>query len=1209
MDSDSPRHTTALSVFPTGGGAVGELMRAHDWSSLPLGHPDSWSQSLRSVVDLMLNSKFPMFVAWGEDLGFLYNDSYTAVLGEKHPKALGRRFYDIWSEIWSDISPLIDAALAGEATYREDLPLTMNRRGFDEETWFTFSYSPVRDETGAVAGMFCACTETTAQVLAGRNQAFRAELEQQLRGLSDPREIMSTATAMLGRHLEAQRVGYGEVQTDDATVVLTACYANGVEPLTGAYTLDDFGPASMKQQRQGVVAFSNDLAIDPSQNPKVWTAIETRAFASVPLVRSDRFVASLYVNFRDPHRWTDDELSLIEEVAARTWSAVERARAEEALREGEERFRTLVEATAAVVWTTNGDGAIVADNPSWQKFTGQSRDEYGGWGWLDAIHSDDRDYVTGVWRSALANLSAYQCEYKLRRADGEYRWTVARGTPILGEDGSLREWIGANHDITDERHSASALQESEARFRNMADHAPVAMWVTDPTGYCTYLNRAWYEFTGQTPEQAEGFGWLDATHPDDREMAESAFLEANSERATFRIEYRLRHASGYRWTIDAAAPRFGADGVFLGYVGSVIDIDERRESEERLRALNADLERRVIQQTHERGKLWQISPDMLSVIDLKSGSFDTVNPAWEATVGWPAGQMESQPFGKFIHVDDEKAFEAAFGQVDADPVLRLESRFRTTDDEWRWLSWVALPEGGKLYATARDVTTEKERAAELRLHRNIVESDTSPVVAFDHELRVTAFNKAHENSFFELFGLRQKMGDKLPDQFPPDQAEALSAIMKRALGGDSFTVVETFGPSDQKKSTFEVSYHPLRGEDGTIIGAFHQAKDISDRLRTEAELVEVQEALRQSQKLEAMGQLTGGVAHDFNNLLTPIIGGLDMLQRKGIGDERTQRQIDGALQSAERAKTLVQRLLAFARRQPLQPTAVDVGELIDGMAELIGSTLGPSIDLRIVMEEALPPARADGNQLEMALLNLAVNARDAMANGGMLTIGASLEAVSVDREPFLTPGNYVRLKVADTGSGMDEETRKRAIEPFFSTKGIGRGTGLGLSMVHGLTSQLGGGLHVESAVGEGTAIEMWLPVSEAKAVQTLASEPTASLQKGRGTVLLVDDEILVRMGTAALLEDLGYEVVEANSAESALQQLSEGVEPDILLTDHLMPGMNGAELITAVRQSRPTLPVVIVSGYSDVEGVPADIPRLSKPFRNAELADCLAALA
>ena len=305
---------------------------------------------------------------------------------------------------------------------------------------------------------------------------------------------------------------------------------------------------------------------------------------------------------------------------------------------------------------------------------------------------------------------------------------------------------------------------------------------------------------------------------------------------------------------------------------------------------------------------------------------------------------------------------------------------------------------------------------------------------------------------------------------------------------------------------------------------------------------------------------------------------------------------------------MVQRLLAFARRQPLQPVSVDVAKLVNGMVGLIGSTLGPTIDVRVDLAPDLPSANADPNQLEMALLNLAVNARDAMPDGGELVIRAKQKSAGRGHLSGLKPGNYVQLCVTDSGTGMDEATRQRAIEPFFSTKGVGKGTGLGLSMVHGLAAQLGGGLTIESAPGEGTAIELWLPISTAPVGSDEAATAAFTARVGRGVALLVDDEELVRMSTADMLIDLGFEVVEAGSAEDALRLLKTGTMPNLLITDHLMPGMNGADLAREARALKPTLPVLIVSGYAEVDGLAPHLPRLTKPFRNADLAASVAAL-
>jgi PAS domain S-box-containing protein len=361
--------------------------------------------------------------------------------------------------------------------------------------------------------------------------------------------------------------------------------------------------------------------------------------------------------------------------------------------------------------------------------------------------------------------------------------------------------------------------------------------------------------------------------------------------------------------------------------------------------------------------------------------------------------------------------------------------------------------------------------------------------------------------------------------------------------------------------------------------------------------------LAQAAKMDTIGQLTGGVAHDFNNLLTPIVGNLDMLRRRYSDDARAERLIGGALQAAERAATLTQRLLAFARRQTLQPQAVDTGSVIDGMVELVGRSLGPTIDVVVDVPRHLPAARVDPNQLELALLNLAVNARDAMPSGGKLTIAVTKVAVGERNTVGLKAGSYLRIMVADTGTGMDQATVSRAIEPFFSTKGLGKGTGLGLSMVHGLAAQSGGTLQLSSEPGRGTTVELWLPATQERGARAALNEAEPVRARQGTTILLVDDEDLVRMATADMLRDLGYTVVDASSGGQALSALRAGLEADVLVTDYLMPGMSGAALVKEMRGSGHQLPSLIITAYANAGlDVPADVPKLAKPFRQADLA-------
>jgi signal transduction histidine kinase len=382
--------------------------------------------------------------------------------------------------------------------------------------------------------------------------------------------------------------------------------------------------------------------------------------------------------------------------------------------------------------------------------------------------------------------------------------------------------------------------------------------------------------------------------------------------------------------------------------------------------------------------------------------------------------------------------------------------------------------------------------------------------------------------------------------------------------------------------------------------------------RVEQRTAEREAALAQiheMQKVESLGQLTGGVAHDFNNLLMAVLGNLEILSKYLPDDQRLRRLIDGAIQGAERGATLTRRMLAFARRQELQPASVDVPKLVDSMVEMLRRSLGPSIAITTEFEAELPAARVDPNQLELALLNLALNARDAMPRGGTLTISARRERIGVDGALGLKPGEYVRIAECDTGIGMEETTVKRATEPFFTTKGPGRGTGLGLSMVDGLVAQSGGALRIGSKLGAGTTIELWLPVAEpgkARKRRTAGPPHIDGLRACR--VLVVDDDPIVMAGTTAMLEDLGHCAIEAGSAEIALEVLSTQPGIDCVITDHAMPGMSGTDLAERIRCIWPDMPVVLASGYPDVPGDELGLPRLAKPYRQEELARLLASM-
>ncbi|MFO1062001.1 MAG: PAS domain-containing protein [Dongiaceae bacterium] len=502
--------------------------------------------------------------------------------------------------------------------------------------------------------------------------------------------------------------------------------------------------------------------------------------------------------------------------------------------------------------------------------------------------------------------------------------------------------------------------------------------------------------------------------------------------------------------------------------------------------------------------------------------------------------------------------------------------------------------------------------AERKLLADIVEGTDAFVQVADLEFRWLAINKAAADEFERIFGTRPKVGDCMLDLLAgrPEHRAVLESAWRRALAGEVFTEIAAFGEPGRDRRFYEMKFNLLRGPSGERIGAYQFVYDVTERLRSQARLEQATAQMHEMAKLETLGQLTGGVAHDFNNLLTPITGALDLLNRRYADqDSRAARLIGGALQSAERAKTLVERLLGFARRQVLETRAIDVAALVEGMRDLIASSIGTAIALRIEPAAALPPALADANQLELAILNLCVNARDAMPGGGALRIEIAPVALGPGSPVALPAGSYVRLSVVDNGVGMGEATLARAIEPFFSTKQVGRGTGLGLSMVHGFAAQLGGAFSLSSAPGKGTRAELYLPVADVRAEpRQVRPESIATLPGRPLAILLVDDEELVRAGTAEMLRELGHAVTEANGAAEALVRLADGTPFDLVVTDFMMPHMNGAELAQAVRDRRPDLPVLLITGYAGAENEP-DLPRLAKPFRQGDLAARVQAVA
>ncbi len=682
------------------------------------------------------------------------------------------------------------------------------------------------------------------------------------------------------------------------------------------------------------------------------------------------------------------------------------------------------------------------------------------------------------------------------RKDGSFFPVACCSSPLqLGE--TKLGLVVVFRDTTAKRVAEQALSESEKRFRAAMDAVQGVLWTNTAEGEMRGEQPGWAALTGQAFDDYQGLGWAKAVHPDDARSTIDAWLEAVKEKRLFMFEHRVRRHDGqWRRFSIRGIPILNADGSIREWVGVHTDITESlmaqealRTSESRLRELNVELERRVIERTQARGKTWQLSPDLLGALN-SNGYFETSNPAWQTILGWSEAEVASTSIFKLLHPDDLLHTRAGFELTQVgQPAMQFVNRYRCKDGSYRWISWVGIPEDDLVYCTGRDITAE--RAAEL-------------------------------------------------------------------------------------------------------------------------ELSEAQEALRQSQKMEAIGQLTGGIAHDFNNLLTGIIGALDVIRKRMAANrlDDIPRFLDVATSCARSAGALTHRLLAFARRQSLDPRPNHVNRLVKGMEDLLSRTLGEEVELQCRLAEELWTAFIDANQLENAVLNLAINARDAMPEGGLLmieTLNVQVQSTGAVLAQELVPGDYVVVSVSDTGTGMSPEVLAKAVEPFFTTKPVGEGTGLGLAVISGFVKQSGGYLDIHSEIGQGTTVKLYLP----RSLQDVIDTELVSLDTPRGggeTILIVEDNDTVRTILSDALRDLGYTIMEASDARPAIALLNSIQKIDLLISDVILPHINGRKLAEIAKTARPDLKILFITGHAGNALVQADllqpgIEMMTKPFALDALGD------
>ena len=583
--------------------------------------------------------------------------------------------------------------------------------------------------------------------------------------------------------------------------------------------------------------------------------------------------------------------------------------------------------------------------------------------------------------------------------------------------------------------------------------------------------------------------------------------------------------------------------------------------------------------------------------------------------GYEAEEIIGEHFSRFYTPQDQAAGIPALALATAEQEGRFEAEgWRVRKDGTHfWANVVIDPirdPSGQLIGFAkvtRDLTDRRAAQEALRKSeerfRMLVESVTDyAIYMLDPVGTITSWNSGAERA--KGYKAEEILGENFARFYTEE--DRIAGLPSRALhGAERDGRYESEGWRIRKDGTrfwANAVIDAIRDSTGKLIGFAKVTRDLTERRESQQALEEARVAIMQAQKMDAIGKLTGGVAHDFNNLLAVIVGSLDLARMRLASGGEVERFLDNAMAAAERGATLTQRMLAFARRQELELQSVDCLGLVQGMADMLQSTIGPSVTIDTLFPGNLPPAYADPAQLELALLNLAVNARDAMPEGGRIIIEASEMLTAEGALPGLGAGAYVKLSVVDDGEGMDAATLERAREPFFTTKGVGKGTGLGLAMVHGFAEQCGGALTIESVVGLGTTVSLWLPVSEHAAEDAMDSDMQSTEEAETPLVILaVDDDNLVLMNTAGMLEDLGHTVFQAGSATDALRMLQQS-RVDMVVTDHAMPGMTGAQLADAIEEAHPGLPVIIITGFAELPPHASSRPRLDKPFRQAELA-------
>ncbi|WP_428492648.1 ATP-binding protein [Rhodopila sp.] len=1248
--NDTAHHTApgCESLFTTAGGQMAALIEATDWTNTGVGPRHTWPHSLTTVLRMMLASRYQMWMAWGRDLTFFCNDAYTPTLGDKHPWALGQPTRLVWSEIWPDVGPRIASVIrTGQATWDEALMLFLQRRGYAEETYHTFSYSPLPDDDGGIGGMLCVVMEETQRVVGERRLATLRDLAGGLAGVRSEADVLAAVATALARN------------TRDLPCSLIYL-PDGDSPALRRHP----GTPSPPAPSPPAPSMPAPSMPAPSLDPNVPTASMAAPNAPAPSLAAP---------------------DLIDGPADLPWPAAERPIEPPADHPGDRPARDLrnLDAVAGVptgAWDKPPRRLLITQIPAQGQQPGSGGLFIAGLNPhrpFDEAYADFIDLVAAQIAAGLAAARIYQAERRraeelaeIDRAKTAFFSNVSHEfrTPLTLMLGPLEEAITAlAKPHPQATHRLSMVHRNGLRLlrlvntllefsrieagRVRARFQPIELGAYTEelaSNFRSACDRAGLRLATNCPR-------LDRPLYVDPEMWERIVLNLVSNA----FKYTL--SGGITVSLDIAPDDDRCAILSVTDTGIGIPAAELPHIFDRFHRIEG-----------QRGRTMEGTGIGLALVNelvrLHGGTIGVQSRIDTGTTVWAR-----LPFGR-DHLPPDRVSETA--RLTPEGIAAASF----VEEALRWLPEADPPDADAPNAetptadapdadTARadairadtaenmesfsmpsDLGGEPEHRDQPRRHILLADDNADMrdyVVRLlrprydveavrDGQLALAAAQARRPDLILSDVMMPRMDGFGLLAGIRADPALAdLPVILLSARAGEEARVEGLdAGADDYLVKPFTARELTARVRSNLELARLRQqARDtlleanemLESRVASEiGRRAKVEEALRQSQKMEAIGHLTGGVAHDFNNLLTVIGGGVEtlarMLTKLPLGDDeaRIRRALDMIAQGSQRAATLTHRLLAFARRQTLDPKPLDANKLVAGMSELLRRTLGEAVAMETVLAGGLWRTAADANQLENALLNLAVNARDAMSQGGKLTIETAnthLDDAYTAAHDDVSPGQYVMIAVSDTGGGMDADTLDRVFEPFFTTKDVGHGTGLGLSQVWGFIKQSSGHVKLYSEPGQGTAVKLYLPRLLADTPEAESRPEPDKPPPGRGeTILVVEDEPSVREHSAASLRELGYHVLVVGDAHQALRVLTQDPAIAVLFTDIGLPGgITGRQLADTARQRRPGLKVVYTTGYARNAIVHGEVLEpatelLPKPFSYAALASKIRAV-